>query len=266
MIIIGKPLKANYLPWYVIKVIFFIVLLSSCVTQKNVEYMQDKRKSNLVYSEAPIEDYRLKPGDDLFIQITSLDDASASIFSGSGSQVLYGGSIQPYGASLISYQIDKEGYLHLPVIGSLIVKDKTITQVSEMLKKSLENVLNQPMISIKLVNRYVSVLGEVRTPGHFSYAQGKLTIYDALGFAGDITDYGNREEIVLTRNENGKNICINVDLTQSDILASEYYYVRPNDLIYVKPLKKKLWGMRQFPFAIILSTITTSLLIYSYIE
>ena len=122
--------------------------------------------------------------------------------------------MSPYGASLMSYSIDKDGYLLLPVIGNIFVKDKTLSQVSIILRDSLNHVLNQPIVSVKLVNRYVSVLGEVRNPGHFPYSQEKLSIFDAIGLAGDITDYGNRNKVILVRNENGENIRINLDLTK----------------------------------------------------
>jgi len=119
---------------------------------------------------------------------------------------------------------------------------------------------------VKLVNRYVSVLGEVRNPGHFPLSQDKLSIYDALAMAGDITVFGNRENVILVRNEKEENIRVNIDLNRSDILASEYYQLRPNDIIYVKPLRKRFWGFDQFPFAVILSAITTALLIYTVVE
>ncbi len=77
--------------------------------------------------------------------------------------------------------------------------------------------------------------------------------------AGDITVYGNREQVILVRNENGENKRINVNLLNSEILAADYYNLRPNDIIYVKPMKKRFWGLAQFPYAVILSTITTAL-------
>jgi polysaccharide biosynthesis/export protein len=244
-----------------------IFLVSSCVTQHNLEYIQDKNKTVKTFNESPIEDYKLKSNDELFIQINSLDEASANIFSSTSSQQNYNvGSMDPYGASLMSYAVDKDGYIHLPVIGSLSVRDKTLAQVVEMLKMSLSNILSQPIISVKLVNRYISVLGEVQNPGHFVYAQDKLTMYDAISLAGDITVFGNREEVILIRNENGKNIRINVNLNRSEILSSEYYNLRPNDIVYVKPLRKRFWGMDQFPYAVILTTITTALLIYTVIK
>jgi|ERR1035437_6421787 polysaccharide export outer membrane protein len=242
--------------------VIFLGLLSSCVTQRRVEYLQDKNKNIKSFKEAEFPDYRLKPNDELYIQINSIDEAAANVFSNSR-QDPYVGSMQPYGASLLSYSVDKDGYLLLPVIGKILVKDKTLSEVSVILKDSLTHILNQPIVSVKLVNRYVSVLGEVKNPGHFSYSQDKLTIYDALGLAGDITDYGNRNKVILIRNVNGENIRINVDITESDILASDYYNLRPNDIVYVKPLRNKFWGMRQFPFEILLSTLTTGLLIYN---
>lgn len=248
-------------------VFVFLLFVSSCVTQKDVEYLQDKTEAAKIFNEAPVGDYKLKPNDELYIQITSLDDEAANIFSSGGAQQMYYvATIQPYGASLISFTIDKEGFVLLPVIGKILVKDKTTSEVSELIKVSLTNILSQPVVTVKLVNRYVSVLGEVRNPGHFAYAQDKLSILDAIGLAGDMTDYANRYEVILTRNENGKNIRIPVDLSKSDVLASNYYYIRPNDIVYVMPLRKKFWGLRQFPYNVILGTITTALLIYTVIK
>ncbi len=248
----------------VIAITSLIVFFSSCVTQRNVEYLNFKKKGTKEFTEAKTDEYRLKAGDELYIQISSLDDAALNVFSSaSAMQSLYMGSINPYGASLISHHINKEGYLQLPVLGKILVTDKTLTQVSGILEDSLEFILNEPVVSVKLVNRYISVLGEVRNPGHYAFSQDKLSVYDALGLAGDITDYGNRTRVILTRNENGKNFCVDLDLTEPDILASEYYYVQPNDMIYVKPLRKRVWGMREFPYAVIISTITTGILLYS---
>ena len=251
----------------ILNLVIFSLFFSSCVTQRDVEYLQDESLTIKEFNEAQIADYRLKPNDELYIQISSLDDPTANIFSVAGSsQFMNVATIQPYGASLMAYTIDKEGFLNLPVIGRIFVQDKTTAEVSITITKSLANILSQPMVSVKLVNRYVSVLGEVLRPGHFVYSQDKLTIFDAIGLAGDVTDFGNRDEVILTRNENGKNYRIPIDLSQSSILSSEYYYVRPNDIIYVKPMPKKFWNLRQFPYALLLSAISTTILLYSVIE
>jgi polysaccharide biosynthesis/export protein len=246
--------------------ITIVCLLSSCVTHRKVEYLQDRNNGTKSFNESVLPDYKLKPNDELYIQVNSLDEAAANVFATGKETSYYVGTMQPYGASLLSYTVDKDGFLLLPVIGKIQAKDKTISEVSGILKESLSHILNQPIVTVKLVNRYVSVLGEVNHPGHFSYSQDKLSIYDAIGLAGDITDYGNRNNVILVRNENGENIRVNIDLTKSEVLASGFYNLRPNDIVYVKPLRKKFWGMRQFPFSILLSTITTGLLIYNVLK
>lgn len=250
------------------KILLFSVtcLLVSCVTQKKVEYLQS-RETTGEFKEADFRDYRLKPNDELFIQVNSQDEAAASVFvEATNRQFLNAGTIQPYGASLMSYSIDREGYILLPLIGRILVKDKTVTEISDELRDSLNRILSQPVVSVKLVNRFVSVLGEVNSPGHFPYSQDKLTIYDGLGLAGDITDYGNRKEVILIRNENGINHRINLNLIEPDILSSDYYNLRPNDIIYVKPLRNKFWGMRQFPFTVLFSALTTGILFYGVVR
>ena len=246
---------------------FILILYSGCVTQRNLEYMQNSDQTSKTFKEAEVQDYRLKPNDELYIQISSLDDPSANVFSTSnGQQASSMMSISPYSASLISYAIDKEGDLQLPIIGKIFVKDKTLSEVSIILTDSLSHILSQPVVTVKLVNRYVSVLGEVKIPGHYPFSQDKLSVYDAIGMAGDMTLYSNRKEVTLTRNENGQNKILKLDLTDPNILASEYFYIRPNDMIYVKPLKKRIWGMPDFPFAMILSTLSVTLLFYSVVK
>lgn len=244
-----------------------IFSLSSCVTHKNLEYLQIENEALYRYSEATVDAYRLQPKDELYIQISSLDDPSARIFSSTGSTSYVDvGAIQPFGASLLSYVIDEKGYVELPVIGQVEVGDKTTKEVSAHITKLVEKILNQPMVAVKLVNRRVTVIGEVQRPGQYIYSRDKMTVYDALGLAGDITDWGDRDEVLLLRNAGGENLRIPLDLTNPDFLASNYLYVCPNDVIYVKPLRKKFWGINRFPYEILLSALTAGILLYSVVK
>jgi polysaccharide biosynthesis/export protein len=244
---------------------FLIFFLSSCVVHHEVEYLQQKKQLSSEYPNTGLKDYKLKPKDELYIQISSLDEAAATISSSTSSSSLMGG-MNPYGASLLSHTIDKEGFLELPVIGKIQVKDKTIGEATAMIKEALIHVLSQPVVSVKLVNTYISVLGEVKTPGHFVFSEDKLTVFDAIGLAGDITDYGNRKSIILIRNENGINVRKELNLLNSEVLASEYYYIRPGDIIYIKPLRSKFWGFKEFPFATLLTGVTTAVLVLNYMN
>ena len=239
----------------------FVSLLSSCVTHSDLVYMQGKDEHIRTYDDVDLPDYQLKPQDQLFIQITSLDDESTNMFQRAEQGSYY--NLTPYSASLLSYQISKEGYLHLPVIGNMNVVGKTTNEVSMMIQDSLEFVLSKPTVTVKLSNRFVTILGEVRTPGHYSFSEEKLTIYEALGMAGDITDFGNRKKVSITRNDKEVNNIVTIDLTEPGIISSEYLYIRPKDVIYVKPLRKKFWALSEFPYSIVIAAISTGILVFT---
>jgi polysaccharide biosynthesis/export protein len=240
----------------------FASLLSSCITQRNLEYMKKEKHTPVAVNEAAFSEYRLQSSDALYIHISSLDDAASNVFAQPGGTQT---TLDPYSAYMSSYTIDQEGYVQLPVIGKIQASGKTTVQVTELIRDSVKNILSLPVITVRLVNQYVTVLGEVRVPGHYVYSQDKFTIFNALGVAGDISPYGNREQVTLIRNENGKTIRVNFDLTKPEILTSKYFYIQPNDMIYVKPMKKRIWGMEEIPYALIFSVITTGLLIYTII-
>lgn len=236
-------------------------LFSSCVTHGDLVYMQGKGEQIETYVDGDLPDYKLKPQDELYITINSLDDESTNVFNVSEKGNFF--NLTPYAASLLSYQISKEGYLQLPIIGDLDVVGKTTNEVRMMIQDSLEFVLSKPTVTVKLSNRFVTVLGEVNSPGQYTYVGEKLTIYEALGMAGDITDFGNRREVSITRNQDSINKIVTVDLTEPGIASSEYLYIRPNDVLYVKPLRKKFWDMNRFPYSLIIATISTVILVYT---
>lgn len=238
-------------------------LINSCISQRDLEYIRKDTKTPIAFDEAKYADYLLRPNDALYIKISSVDDASSNIFAQADEMT---GSIDPYSAYLNSYTIDREGFVQLPVIGMIKASGKTTMQVSQIIKDSVENILSMPVVTVKLVNQYVSILGEVNNPGHFVFSQDKFTIFNALGMAGDITPYGDRKHVIITRNEFGKTTKRSFDLTNPNILSSDYYYIQPNDLIYIKPMRKRIWGVEEFPFSLIMSTITTGLVIYTFIN
>ena len=243
--------------------ILFVFLFSSCASQRKLEYLQQPSSFEKEYPNAGLQDYKLKPKDELYVQISSLDEATATI-SASASSSRETSGMSPYGASLMAHSIDNEGYVILPVIGKILVKDKTLAQVTSLIQESLVGVLSHPDVTVKLVNAYISILGEVKTPGHFVYSEDKLSVFDALGLAGDITEFGNRKYVILVRNENGKNVRRELNLLKSDILTSDYYYLRPGDILYIKPRKSKFWGFNQFPFSTLLTAITTTIVVLQY--
>jgi polysaccharide biosynthesis/export protein len=253
----------NLMKLPILHFVIIMFLFSSCVTQSKVEYLQIRHHQTQEYTNSTFHEYTLKPDDQLYIQISSPDETQSTT-SNTASQNMSPSS--PYGTSLLAHTVNKDGSLELPMIGKIYVKDKTISEVTVMIKESLKNILNMPVISIKLVNCYISILGEVRTPGRFVYTEDKLTVFDALSMAGDITDYGNRKSVILVRNIEGKTIRTELNLTKPEIVTSEFYYLQPNDMLYIKPIKGRFWGFREFPVGIILSAISTTILVLGYLN
>jgi polysaccharide export outer membrane protein len=244
-----------------------IHILTGCVSHKEIEYLQLKSRAPKSFSEAEVLDYRLKPNDQLLIQINSLDDPSTNVFPVLNSQGGGGTAMDPFGAALASHEISKTGYLEMPVLGNIYVQDKSLYEVDSILTEAFSHMLSQPYISVKLINRYFTVIGEVKSPGRFAYPQNKLSVFDAIAIAGDMVNISNRKEVTLTRNENGKNNIVNIDMTNPEILSSEYYWIKPNDILYVKPMKKRIWTTNgEFPISLLFGIISTTLLIYTVIK
>jgi polysaccharide biosynthesis/export protein len=237
-----------------------MILLSGCVSQKKIKYLQQdpKQDSVMLWELKKAAEYKVQPSDNLYISIKSLSEKANDIFN---QQV--GASEMTSDASIYlnSYTVNREGFIDCPVIGKVYVRNMTVEEVKEALQKLVGEYLKETIVIVKLVNFNITVLGEVQRPGEFKVYQDKITIFEGISMAGDFTDFANRKEVALIRvTEKGSEIHY-IDLNSVSVLSSPYYYLKPNDVIYAAPLKAKQWGFATFPYALLLSTISTILLI-----
>lgn len=153
--------------------------------------------------------------------------------------------------------------IRLPYLDSLKVSNLTTDQISSMITDSLAPFIKDALITVKLASFRVSIFGEVQNSGTYLFYRTRTSIFDIIAIAKP-TEYYNATNIVITRHgSNNQMIIERVDLTSSQILASPYYYLQPGDQIYVEPLKVKKYGFNTFPYALLLSTISTIAIIYS---
>lgn len=136
---------------------------------------------------------------------------------------------------LLTYRVDEEGCIEMPVLGKLHVAGLVRAEAENLIKSALEKQVLNPMVQVNLVSAKVSVLGEVARPGTVSISNGRLTVLEALAAAGDMTPYGRRDNLLITREVNGKMEFARLDLTKDNLLTSPYYYLQQNDVIYVSP-------------------------------
>jgi polysaccharide export outer membrane protein len=245
-------------------VLLMILLFTACVPQKSVVYLQDKNANKYIDYERVVhkDNVLIEPFDELYIEIVSLDREDVNFFERRSSNSF--GSSSPEGFSIISYRVDESGNVNLPVIGRVKVSGYTLVEATDLLEKRLVGYLNQPSIKLKFVNKSVTMIGYVRSPGRYYYSGDRITIFQALGMAGDIVEYGNRKSVLLIREDKDGVKKTRIDLTNESVLESPYYYLRSNDVIYVEPLRKRWWGMNSFPFSLVLSSITTFILVLNY--
>jgi len=218
------------------------------------------------YENPLLHDYRLQPGDNLFIQVLGLDAETADLFS-----IQPGGIYRQYlnnelSVYLSSYTVNQDGFIEFPVIGKVLVKGKTIYETKALVQEAINEYLRDATVIVKFVNFSISVLGEVMRPGRFPVHQTHINIFEALALAGDMTPWGDRDNVQLIRRVNQGSEVQVLDLSSRGILESEHYYLMPDDIIYVPPMKAKTFAFTAFPYSIVLSTITTTLLILNFFK
>ncbi len=253
--------------------LFFLTLIGltvvSCVPLAKTKYLQDKEGVAPVTEFQNIKpDYRIKPGDYLYIRILTLDQKSNEVFSSiSGSAA--GNSymnITDQNLYLTSYYVNDSGYISFPLLGKIDASGKTIPEMEEAMNKSVSEILREASVVVKLVMYNISVLGEVKNPGKYSIYNNRVNIFEALAMANDLTTFANRNKVQIIRNQGNKNSIVTVDLQDKSILTSPYYYLQPNDIIYIEPLKNKSYAFETFPYALILGSISTLLIIVTYFK
>ncbi|MBE9510632.1 MAG: polysaccharide export protein [Bacteroidetes bacterium] len=237
---------------YIAGVIFIIFFAASCVPKKYLSYFSDINElEKPVYN--PRTQKLIMPFDKLYIRVLSIDPQTSLIFNVS-EEIRYGAGNNN---AIIGYLVDEAGNINFPFVGKINVDSLTTTQASEKIQKALSDYVSNTSIIVKYVNNQITVIGEVQRQGVFSFTKDKLTIYEAIGLGGGLTPYGDRKNIILIRNENDKIMQNRLNLSNSKISSKNYYYVLPNDVIIVEPLKAISSSYSNITYTTILGSITT---------
>lgn len=222
---------------------FCIALLSGCTAYKQVPYMQDSDILSTIQENVNMYDAKIMPKDLLTITVNTTDPEAAAPFNmivrysngATGNTSLY------QQATLQQYLVSNEGTIVFPVLGTLKVGGLTKGEAEKLICDKLGTYLKEtPIVTVRMTNYKISVLGEVASPGMFTINNEKVNIFEALALAGDLTIWGMRDNIKLIREDaTGQRQIISLNLNRTDIITSPYYYLQQNDIIYVTPNKSK---------------------------
>ena len=219
------------------KIIHLVILLflASCASKKDVFYFQDIGNTPLQNS---FKFLNIQPGDILDIQIKAFNLESVIIFQRQYSN--QNNQTQNQNRVVDGYLVGEDGSINLPIIGSVDANGKSTNSLALEIQEKLSPFVKNPSVNIRILNFRVSVLGEVKNPGTYSVMEERISIPQALGLAGDLSINGDRNQVLLIRNQDGKSVHHIIDITKSEFLQSDFYFLRQNDIIYVRPNNAKV--------------------------
>ena len=245
------------------------LLMASCVTSKRVNLMQEPGKNGIPqYADTlSYEDYEFRIGDRLYIYVYSVDERIDKMFNASGGGVSSSMMRQSMGGAgggydLYTYLVQEDGTIDFPMVGHIPVRGKTTREVKHHLEEELSSFIRgygdykMMSVEVNIVRRSFSVISD-NGSGTFNIQKEKVTIFEALAMAGDIGDFGDRSKVRIVREKEGVTQVKEFDVRSKDIINSEFYYIEPNDVIYIQRIKGQSFGINSVTTSI--SVVATTL-------
>jgi len=254
----------------------FSILMGGCVTNKKITYLQEYPEdvqtvwrdpgTDSLEMYQPPANYRIQPNDNVYVRVSTLDPRFSQFFNPSFESGGGGTRMDEQSADLMSYPVQVDGTIDMPYLGRVEVAGKTLGEAKIVIEALISDYVTDAAITVRLVNNYVSIIGQVSRPGLYPIYKQHLNIFQAISLAGDLAIYGDRYLIRIVRQTLNGSEVREFDLTNRDIVDSEYYYVLPNDVIYVKPMKGRFFALSEFPWGVLFQSITATISIILLIQ
>ena len=218
-----------------------LFILSSCSSQKpTLSVFKDLQEIGDGSIDLPDYEIKIRPQDDLYITVTSMDPSATAPYNlPMGNPAVREELQMAQTPRQQTFIVDKEGNINLPQLGKIHVEGMTPTQLVDYLTERISKDVKDPVVRVELINFTVNVLGEVRQPAKVRVTGERFSVLDALAAAGHMTEYGDRTNVLIVREKDGKAVYHKVDLTKSDIVSSPYFYLQQNDVVMVSPTPVK---------------------------
>jgi polysaccharide export outer membrane protein len=244
------------------------MMLSSCVMSKKINYLQEGEHVPNYNDSVSFDDYKLQRGDYIYVHVNAIDMEVADMFNGSVSisNMTY---MTPDNstARLYLYLVEEDDCIDYPYVGRIEVAGKSLREVKLLLESRLDGMLQGYSVDVRLANRSFSIIGESGA-GRYNIPREQLTIYEALAMSGDLSLYANRKEVHLIRQTSNGTKVMKFDLRSRSIIDSEFYYIQPNDVIYIPFDSAKHWGANHFTsvLSMTFATVSFGLFVYSIVN
>jgi len=248
-------------------IIIPVVILSSCTSHRQLIYLNNVDSlSAEAYFPKNRPEYRIQTRDIMYVKIYSLNEEMSALINqtiGTYQQNLFQNETSLF---INGYTVSDSGNIEIPILGKVRVAGKTMDEAITSIRDRADKYLKDATVIVKLISFKVSVIGEVNRPGTYNNFNNQLTVLEAISLAGDITDYGNRKKILVLRPTADGTRSFRLDLTNSNILSSDGFFLLPNDIVYVEPIKNKSFRMNMPAISLAFSSISTLILIINFLR
>ncbi|MDA3894159.1 MAG: polysaccharide biosynthesis/export family protein [Salinivirgaceae bacterium] len=245
--------------------LLFIVLLStSCVRYKNIAYIQDRYKIDSVTMNLKIdvpEEIILEAGNNLYISLGGVEGNQLESFSKKSTGSLNYTELMLY---FKGYLIGDDGFIELPVIGSIKVAGLSFKLAKKVIQERYAEFLKGVIVDVRLVSYSITILGEVKSPGTFVFYKRNINIFDVLSRCGELSNYGDARNILVIRNKGENSESVKVDLTHTDVFQNSHFWLEPNDVVYVKPLRAKMFSVNSPTINLFFSTVSLLIVLLTF--
>ena len=244
-----------------------LLTLLSCTSHRQLVYLENLgqgSQENFYPFTRP--EYRIQTRDILYIKVYSLNEEMSNLINqtiGSYQQNLFQNETSLF---INGYTVSDSGYVEIPVLGQIQVENKTVNEAMNAIRSRADQYLKDATVIVKLISFKFSVIGEVNRPGTYTNFNSQLTVLEAISMAGDITDYGNRKRILVLRPSEDGTETFRLNLLDKEILTSEGFFLLPNDIVYVEPIKSKTFRINSSTFSLVLTSISTLILVLNFIN
>ncbi len=242
------------------------ILLGSCVGRRSINYLHDRSLStdaSKLFDNKKFE-YRIQVNDVLSIRVMGLDDATHRFFNIEGQNNFQG--FNDAALYVNGFSVDKNGNVQLPTVGKIKVQGLTVGEAQELVQRKINEYFTNATVILKMVSFRVSVLGDVERPGAFFVYHNQITILEALAMAGGPGEFADKTHVTLMRQSDRGVQAIYIDLSNTSVLSSEYYYLLPNDAVYVPTLGARASRLNLDVLVIILSVLSTAGVIFTIVQ
>ena len=249
-------------PLFLAALFIMAVSISSCTSSKQVVYLNDLKDTLGTASKAQTAfETPIQKNDQLSIivggsNISDLQTLNSAIGAGSVTSASSGG-----GTAAAGYLVEADGTIKIPYIGKVTAVGLTRIQLEDTLTQLFKDYTKNPVVNVRFLNYNFSVLGEVASRGRFTMPTERITILEAISMAGDLTEFGKRDNVLVLREVNGKRNFARVNLLSKNLFNSPYYYLKTNDVVYVEPVKSKFIARKGVPQYLGIAAVGLSLLL-----